>query len=284
MLWAEYTTKHQALKLHLCVELNRMIPVDFWVGSGNSSERDALRTLLAAGVTYIADRGYMSFQLCHDVCQAQAHFIFRTKTNLVLTVVESVPVSLPGPAQGLFSQLTDELIRYDNDPQRARYRLVRFYIAQQAYSLLTDRRDLSTFQIILLYAYRWQIELLFRFMKRTMTGIHLIRHDERGVTIQFYAMMITALLELYLKQQILDRQESPGYDDPGSQDNPPQESRTTDPQSPAPSRRLSGVEFVTWLSQKVRKYWKIGIHWLTALRDLLACPFDERAVEILSKL
>ena len=129
MLWAEYTSKHQALKLHLCFELNRMIPVDFWVGSGNSSERDALRTLLAAGVTYIADRGYMSFQLCHEVCQAQAHFIFRTKTNLVLTVVERLPVSLPAPAQGLFSQLTDELIRYDNDPPGALYRLVRFYIA-----------------------------------------------------------------------------------------------------------------------------------------------------------
>ncbi len=134
MLWAEYTTKHQALKLHLCFELNRMIPVDFWVGSGHSSERDALRTLLVAGVTYIADRGYMSFQLCHDVCQAQAHFIFRTKTNLVLTVLESLPVSLPASAQGLFSQLTDELIRYDNDPQRAIYRLVRFYVGQEAYT------------------------------------------------------------------------------------------------------------------------------------------------------
>jgi Transposase DDE domain len=284
MLWAEYTTNHQALKLHLCFELNRMIPVDFWVGSGNSSERDALRTLLAAGVTYIADRGYMSFQLCHEVCQAQAHFIFRTKTNLVLTVVESLPISLPTQAQGLFSQLTDELIRYDNDPQGVLYRLVRFYIAHEAYYLLTDRRDLTTFQIILLYAYRWQIELLFRFLKRTLKGIHLIRHDERGVTIQFYAMMITALLELYLKQQILDRQEGPDDDDPGSRGNPPQESGTTDPKPPAPSSRLSGVEFVTWLGQKVKKYWKIGIHWLTALRDLLACPFDERAVGILSKL
>ena len=261
-----------------------MIPVDFWVGSGNSSERDALRTLLTAGVTYIADRGYMSFQLCHEVCQAHAHFIFRTKTNLVLTVVERLPVSLPAPAQGLFSQLTDELIRYDNDPQGTLYRLVRFYIGQEAYYLLTDRRDLTTFQIILLYAYRWQIELLFRFLKRTLKGIHLIRHDEKGVTIQFYAMMITALLELYLKQQILDRQESSDDDDPGSRGNPPPEPGTTDPQSPAPSSRLRGVEFVTWLSQKVKKYWKIGIHWLTALRDLLACPFDERAVGILSKL
>jgi len=309
MLWAEYTSKHQALKLHLCVELNRMIPVDFLVGSGNSSERDALRTVLGAGVTYIADRGYMSFQLCHEVCRAHAHFIFRTKTNLVLTVVERLPVSLPASAQGLFSQLTDQLIRYDHDPHRVIYRLVRFDIGHEAYSLLTDRRDLSTFHIILLYAYRWQIELLFRFLKRTMTGIHLLRHDEKGVTIQFYAMMITALLQLYLKQQILDRQQSSDSDNldsdnldsdnldsdnldsdnldsdnPGCQDIPPPPSETTDPQPPAQSRRLSGVAFVTWLSQKVKKYWKIGIHWLTALRDLLACPFDETAVGILSKL
>jgi Transposase DDE domain len=284
MLWAEYTSKHQALKLHLCFELNRMIPVDFWVGSGNSSEREALRRLLAAGVTYIADRGYMSFQLCQEVCQAHAHFIFRTKTNLVLTVVEKLPVSLPASAQGLFQPLTDELIRYDHDPQGGTYRLVRFYLGQEAYYLLTDRRDLTTFQIILLYAYRWQIELLFRFLKRTLPGIHLIRHDETGVTIQFYAMMITALLELYLKQQILDRQERPDDDGPGNRDNPPQEPGTADPQPPAPSGRLGGVEFVTWLNQKAKKYWKIGIHWLTALRDLLACPFDERAVGILSKL
>ena len=97
-------------------------------------------------------------------------------------------------------------------------------------------------------------------------------------------MMITALLELYLKQQILDRQESPHDGDPGSRDNPPQEPTTADPPPPTQSSRLSGVEFVTWLGQKVKKYWKIGIHWLTALRDLLACPFDERAVGILSKL
>jgi hypothetical protein len=117
-----------------------------------------------------------------------------------------------------------------------------------------------------------------------MKGIHLIRHDQWGVTIQFYAMMITALLELYLKQQLLDRQESLDDNDPDSQGNPPQEPGTTDPQPPTPSSRLSGIEFVTSLGQKLQKYWKIGIHWLTALRDLLAYPFDQRAVGILSKL
>ncbi len=284
MLRAEYTSKHQALKLHLCFELNRMIPLDFRVGSGNSGERDVSRTVLTAGVTCIADRGYMSFQLCRQVCQARAHFIFRTKTDLVITVVESLPVSLPVQARGLFSQLTDELIRHDNDSSGNLYRLVRFYIGRQAYYLLTDRRDLSTFRIILLYAYRWQMELLFRFLKRTMKGIHLLRHDEKGVTIQFYAMMITALLELYLKQQISARQESSDDDDPATHHKPAAESATTNRPSSAPSGRLQGMEFVTRLNRKVQKYRKIGIRWLTALRDLLVCPFDERAAGILSKL
>jgi len=32
-------------------------------------------------------------------------------------------------------------------------------IFQETYFLLTDRQDLTTFQIILLYAYRWQVEI-----------------------------------------------------------------------------------------------------------------------------
>jgi hypothetical protein len=58
MVWAEYKSKSQAVKLHLCFELNRMIAVQFLVDAGNSSEREALRQMLQSGVTYIADRGY----------------------------------------------------------------------------------------------------------------------------------------------------------------------------------------------------------------------------------
>jgi len=281
MLWATYTTHHQALKLHLCFELNRMIPVDFWVGNGNSSERQALRRLLVAGVTYIADRGYMSFQLCHDICQAQAHFLFRTKTNLCFTVMESWPVVLPAVAQRLFQEVTDESIRYDNDPHGTLYRLVRLVIYRETYFLLTDRQDLTTFQIILLYAYRWQVELLFRFLKRTLNGIHLIRQDQRGVTIQFYALMITALLELHLKQLVLDQHESQAHPD-GSKPSHPH--APTAPHKMPPRGRIEDVEFVTWLNKKLHKYWKIGIHWLTALRNLLVCPFDEKTIGILSIL
>ena len=37
-------------------------------------------------------------------------------------------------------------------------------------------------------------------MKRTMKGIHLLNHSENGVEIQFYTLMITAVLMMKLKQ------------------------------------------------------------------------------------
>ena len=273
MAWANYTSNHQALKLHLCFELNRMIPVDFQVGSGNSCERRALLSMAQAGVTYIADRGYMSFPLCHQLVQAKAHFILRVKTNLLHSTLEPLTVTLPASVQSLFEDVTDALIRYTNDKNHAVYRLVRFSVDGETYFLLTDRHDLTTFQIILLYAYRWQIELMFRFLKRTLNGIHLVQHDKRGVTIQFYMILIVALLELFMKQSALDSAEAI---DGGTK------AHASPPKVKTASSRLDGVEFVATLGRKMKKYWKIGIHWLTALRDLLVAPFDERAIRILA--
>ena len=45
---------------------------------------------------------------------------------------------------------------------------------------------------------------------------------------------------------------------------------------------LSKPEFFETIGKNLRKYWKIGIHWLTVLKSVLAEPFDRRAVEILN--
>ena len=76
MLWAEYQSQCQALKLHLVFDLNRMVAVQILVGSGNSNEKSALRQMLEGGVTYIADRGYVSFPLLADIVLAKASSFF----------------------------------------------------------------------------------------------------------------------------------------------------------------------------------------------------------------
>ena len=283
MMWAGYKSNNNALKLHLCFELNRMIAVDFLVGSGNSSEREALKNMLVQGATYIADRGYMSFSLCHDVVRMNAHFVFRVKSSLLFTVKKKLNILLPISVQNLFEDVTDELINYTNDPHNHTYRLVRFSVLSEHYYILTNRIGLTTFQIIMLYAYRWQVELLFRYLKRTIGSIHLIKHDQKGVTIQFYTLMITALLTLYLKQETINTAMMEyNNKDVGGTKYPV--ATTKNKVNTKNSRLSSGAEFVTILGNGVKKYWKIGIYWLTALRELLSKPYNIRAIAILGKL
>lgn len=279
MTWAEYKNKSQAVKLHLCFELNRMIAVQFVVAAGNSSEREALRHMLQAGVTYIADRGYVCFQLLADIVAAQAHFVMRMKANLVYSVVETLPVALPEVVSHLFTQVTDCRVCLTGADGQPIYRLVTFTVGREKYLILTNRLELTTFQVILLYAYRWQVELLFRFLKRTLTGLHLLSTSKEGVTIQFYLLLCTALLQLRLKQACVAAVEAP-------------ESPATC--SPADSATIAGLmvqpemlrsarsqTFLATVGSKLHRYWKISIHWLITLRNLLARPFDEAAVYLL---
>jgi hypothetical protein len=284
MLWAEYTSQHQAIRLHLCFELNRMIPVHFLMDTGKSNEKKALLQMLEAGVTYIADRGYYSFQLLATIAATPAFFVFRAKSNLVYTLVERLPVDLPNTVQHLFRHVTDRRVRLTNAEDRPIYRLVSFRVGQERYLILTNRLDLTTFQVILLYAYRWQVELIFRFLKRSMNGLHLLSHSKGGATIHFYALLLTALLELHFKQQCVALCESlsPVHTSfQSTADQPPIVGLMIDPE------RLTGTRgntFLATIGEKLHHNWKISKHWLVALRNYLARPFAYQVVMTLGRL
>ena len=60
--------------------------------------------------------------------------------------------------------------------------------------LVTDRMDLPAETVALLYRYRWQIELFFRWFKCVLGCKHLLSESPDGLTIQIYAALIATLL------------------------------------------------------------------------------------------
>lgn len=60
--------------------------------------------------------------------------------------------------------------------------------------LATTLLDLPAEQIVLLYEYRWQVELFFRFLKHVLKCETLLSAKTTGVQIQLYCAMIAALL------------------------------------------------------------------------------------------
>jgi hypothetical protein len=68
----------------------------------------------------------------------------------------------------------------------------------QTVRLLTSLLDVPARIIGLIYRWRWQIELFFRWLKTFAKLDHLISHNRNGITLQFYVAVIGMLL-IYIK-------------------------------------------------------------------------------------
>ena len=204
--WAGYKKHKKAIRLHLSFCLNTLSPSEFLIAKGNSCERSFLKSIVEYAHTYIADRGYFSFNLAAFIDESRAFFIFRLKDNFIFENIAALDITAGEAIMPLcFKQIKDELMYFINDPHKKVYRLVRFTVLNSHFTICTNRFDLDTLQIIMLYAYRWQIELFFKFIKRTLNGIHLFSTSENGAQIHFLIVLITALLQLKLKQNCIDK-------------------------------------------------------------------------------
>lgn len=260
MSWSKYRKKKNAFKLHLNFELNRMIPTEFLIGSGKSSERDFLLKVLEQGVTYIADRGYASFEIIAKLLQSQAYFVFRVKDNLLYKVQEGLSLGVE-ELPTCFHQVTDEIVSFSNDKHQSRVRLIQFKVAGSYFRLITNRFELSRLQIIILYAYRWQIELFFKYLKRTLNGLHLFNHSENGVGIQFYLLMTLALLLLKFKQQ--------------------RESPKNKKKEKVEKNEANPSEWIKKISEIFYESWKISKKWLLIVKNSLSKVVDNELLTML---
>jgi len=278
MHWAKYKHGFNSVKMHLAFELNRMIPVCFASGEGNGSERGFLTDIIENGITYVCDRGYVAFSVFYKINDAGAFFIIRGTSNLLYDINTYLTVSIPSTFLGFFTEIKDMSVTFKNDKTDILYRIVSFKVDMETYILITNRFDLTTYQVIMLYAYRWQVELVFRFLKRTLRGVHLYSQDPKGVEVQFYLFMISYLLLLFFKQDcIINSDGSAEKEEIAAPEN--RRHPTSDQPEPVGKNGRRYVRgLVSFLGEKLQRLWKIDIHWLISVRNLLMEPVDSSMV------
>lgn len=70
----------------------------------------------------------------------------------------------------------------------------------QDIAFITNIKELSATEITLLYKYRWDIEVFFKFLKQELNFSHLINRSENGIKVILYATMTAAILLLAYKE------------------------------------------------------------------------------------
>ncbi len=205
------TRNTQGLKVHVGFAAKRQAPISQSITAANVNDIEEARKLpLVAGTTYVFDKGYCDYNWWHRIDQAQAHFVTRFKYNAGLTLMRPRPV--PQAAQGIV--LSDEIVRFTHrHPSGGRRNeylkpLRRIVVARpdgkRPLVLATNDRKSSALTIASHYKDRWQIELLFKWIKQHLRIKRFFGRSENAVRIQILTALISyLLLALYRQSQHL---------------------------------------------------------------------------------
>ena len=165
--WAPFRREKSVVKIHTLVNLRGSIPASVYVTGGQVHDVNLLDQLLPEpGAFYLLDRGYLDFARLYVFTQACAFFITRAKQN---TPFHRRLSRAMDRSTGLRSDQTI-LLRgaktargYPNPLRRIHY-----FDAEKDSRLifLTNHFLVPALTIAQLYRARWQVELLFPWIKQ----------------------------------------------------------------------------------------------------------------------
>lgn len=205
--WARFKKTKGAIKAHVLLDLLVGIPVFMRVSNAKASDISTLDQLLfIAGAFYVVDRGYVDFERLFRIHQAGAFFVTRPKRKMSYRTIKRLAAD---PQGGV---VRDQIIRLRGQHRKAirrwPLRLVRYIdpTSGRRLKFLSNDLQLSARQIALLYRKRWQIELLFKWMKQHLHIKAFFGTTPNAVKSQLWIAVIVLLLIHRLKHRLNLRQ------------------------------------------------------------------------------
>ena len=156
------------------------------------------------------DAGYRQYKLIQDIRNKNSSCVIRLQDNAVYDILEQRPLTDDAQKAGVQRDMVVQLGCKDKQNDLTQpVRIIEVFhkgnssrpetsnkTMDSSYTLLlaTDRMDLSAEVIALIYRYRWQVELFFRWFKCILGCTHLISLSKNGVSIQVYCALIASIL------------------------------------------------------------------------------------------
>ena len=199
-LWRTQGTRQQAVRLHLGFQLLDDKPQRATVTEGKRCERAAWRAQWQAGDAYVGDRYYgQDYRLLDELSGRGCQYVIQLRDEAVVNVEEDLPLSQADRAAGVVRQARARL-GADGGAKRQPVRVV--WVVKPTVSLVLvtnlSAEQMSAELVALVYRYRWQVELFFRWLKCILGQRHWLAESRAGVTVQVYLALIAALLlQLY---------------------------------------------------------------------------------------
>ena len=194
--WAEFRSTKSGVRIHTQIDIATEIPVFYRITNAKVHDVNAMDWLTYERLAcYVFDRGYFDLARLFAIEQSGAFFIIREKFKPDY-VVEAGDDLLEGEDD----ILRDQTVRFTGKRNKQNYpvpiqRIV-FYAKDlhRTFTYYTNNFYLPAKDIALLYKYRWQVELFFKWIKQHLLVKRLWGESENAVRIQIHIAIITYCL------------------------------------------------------------------------------------------
>ena len=206
--WALFRSTKSGIKVHTQIDIITEIPVFYRITNAKVGDCKAMDWIeYESNACYIFDRGYFDLSRLFRIHLCGAFFVIREKGKPKIEIVDGEDM-----LDGEDGVLLDQTVRFsgrrnfDNYPTVLR-RIV-YYAADLGRSFVyyTNNFYLAAKDIALLYRYRWQVELFFKWIKQHLRVKRFWGDSENAVRIQIHVAIITYCLVAIIEHDLkLDR-------------------------------------------------------------------------------
>jgi len=198
-LWADFRKTKGGVKLHQRILFDGdPIPDEAVITEARKSDKSQLEHLIveAEDALNVFDRGYLDYKKFNLYCRKGIRFVTRLKNNACVEVLRELEVDEESVIE------EDLIVRLGKGNNRMEYDL-RLVITKdsegKAIMILTNDFNITAEEIGVIYRYRWQIELFFKWIKQHLTIKHLFGKSKTAVVNQLFIALITYCLMTLIK-------------------------------------------------------------------------------------
>lgn len=195
--WAKWNGRIRGLKLHVVYDPKADVPHRITITPANVNDiEEGKKVPIEAGCTYVMDKAYCDYRWWTAISDNGAFFVTRQKARTKFRSTRKRGVRKKRGDGFTIIEDCDVKLTSKGDSKLAiplrRIRLKRDTGGKL--TLLTNDLKRSAVEIAALYKARWQIELLFRWIKQNLNIRKFLGESENAVRLQIVAAMIAFLL------------------------------------------------------------------------------------------
>jgi len=198
-LWADFRKTKGGVKLHQRIRFDGdSIPDAATITVARKSDKSQLESLIVEDedALNVFDRGYLHYKQFDYYSGNGIRFVTRLKNNACVEVLRELEVDEESVIE------EDLIVRLGKGKNRMEHDL-RLVITMdtegKAVMILTNDFNITAEEIGVIYRYRWQIELFFKWIKQHLTIKYLFGKSKAAVVNQLFIALITYCLMMLIK-------------------------------------------------------------------------------------